>query len=706
MNTERININAEINSSENNARINVELLLNQAEQYNPDLLSNQQLSAGEKILTNFNCYYRWILLMAQMQSGKTETYLFTAAEMIRDKKIENVVIFSGNAETDLKAQVKNEVEGGKNSTFYRKYNKYLRKDKQLEEDERTEIIDKIKCQINIVWGTELKKYSGTCENTLFIWDESHYAQTLKQCPDNFLKKIGIAANGDKCLLSEKGNYVLSISATPFSEMCNIYTENQNKGVVIMEPGNNYNSVEKMVENKRIKYYSSIREGLITALNTKHVGNKYAIVRITPKNDKEVETIIRENNWKMVYFDSVSSKEDQNNGKDIWDSMKNAPVCNTVILIRNKCRMGKNLEKTHILFCFETSTTSKTDTLLQGLLGRICGYSTNSEKIDIYLSEKIQKSGEINRYIKMTKTNTLFQNDKLTIPKIAKNLKNSISIRKPIIIIKINKEHNNNEEDKRLGLDREQTEYINNYSNTDIVKKAFQDNNFENYNTEEDTTDIKHVINNTATKWQFHNITGKEPTYQNVPEQIQKSLQNKTPFHGINGNGFKCANEILQVNVWVIKNGNEFLDKGDIYIDCFVKKKDHDIPDTTKREVFAHGLEDNTTALSNGAFQIYLTPESATSIDTMLDELIFMIELYSKNPSKSSNGVHSNPDDITKENVGIYVTKEVLDSLQKNGRIFNTITEKFKLTLNVSKARGRIPNYIKDKGLMRLMSITW
>ena len=76
MNTEYININAEINSQENNARINVELLLNKEDQYDPNLLSKQQLSAGKKILTNFNCYYRWILLMAQMQSGKTETFLF------------------------------------------------------------------------------------------------------------------------------------------------------------------------------------------------------------------------------------------------------------------------------------------------------------------------------------------------------------------------------------------------------------------------------------------------------------------------------------------------------------------------------------------------------------------------------------------------------------------------------------------------------
>ena len=131
-----------------------------------------------------------------------------------------------------------------------------------------------------------------------------------------------------------------------------------------------------------------------------------------------------------------------------------------------------------------------------------------------------------------------------------------------------------------------------------------------------------------------------------------------------------------------------------------------MPNTTRKEVFAHGLEDNTTAFSNGAFQIYLNPESATSIDTMLDDLKFIIKIYSKNPSKSSNGVHSNQDATTKEHVGIYVTKEVLDSLQKNGRIFKTIKSEFNLTLKISKAQGRIPNHIKDKGLLRLMSITW
>ena len=61
-------------------------------------------------------------------------------------------------------------------------------------------------------------------------------------------------------------------------------------------------------------------------------------------------------------------------------------------------MGKNLEKRHILFVMETSKNSHTDTVLQSLLGRVCGYSTGSDQIPVYLHKKIIKSGEIERYI--------------------------------------------------------------------------------------------------------------------------------------------------------------------------------------------------------------------------------------------------------------------------------------------------------------------
>ena len=67
--------------------------------------SNEQIEAGKKII---KCFIedpngiRWVVLLAQMQSGKTDTFLFVCCELIRIGKVENAVIFSGNSETDLK----------------------------------------------------------------------------------------------------------------------------------------------------------------------------------------------------------------------------------------------------------------------------------------------------------------------------------------------------------------------------------------------------------------------------------------------------------------------------------------------------------------------------------------------------------------------------------------------------------------------------
>jgi hypothetical protein len=47
----------------------------------------------------------WVCLKAQMQSGKTGTFLFTCFEMHKEKKIEKSYYVCGSSDTKLKAQV-------------------------------------------------------------------------------------------------------------------------------------------------------------------------------------------------------------------------------------------------------------------------------------------------------------------------------------------------------------------------------------------------------------------------------------------------------------------------------------------------------------------------------------------------------------------------------------------------------------------------
>jgi hypothetical protein len=546
------------------------------------------------------------------------------------------------------------------------------------------IIEKIKLNIQVVWGVELNKYSGSTENSLFIWEESHHAQSLKQCPDKFLRQVGISADGDESILRAKNNFVLSVSATPFSEMCDKINLEQNKEVVTMEPGHGYNSVKKMSERGKIKFYSDVNQGLTCALRTPHNGNKYAIVRIGPKNEELVKQVIRENGWSFVIFDSIS---DDPQGKATWDNMINAPQRDTVILLRNKCRMGKNLEKTHVLFCFETAKKSRTDTVLQGLLGRVCGYSANSENVDVYLSDKIQKTGEIERYIQMT--------DGLNVvPKRATNLKGSgvVSNRTPISIIKINKEH---------ITSRDRIE--------DDVRAAFNNDIIENHNSLELTAKIKAVVGD-ADFGQFcvRKLKKNHKTYMdgNIPEKIVVSLRDGTQFHGTNGCGFNTLQE--KVVVWIVADDFDGLRRNDVFIDCYVPAETPvvDIPMTTKREVFAHKLEDERTAISNGSFQIYLDPETATSINKMEEDLKYICGLYLTARLSTSNSVCSNQDSETGERVGVYVTMEVLASLEKHGQVYEAIKQELGLTIKICKARGCVPKAIKDRGMIRLASISW
>ena len=382
--------------------------------------SNEQIEAGKKII---NCFMedpngvRWVILLAQMQSGKTDTFLFVCCELIRLGKVENAVIFSGNSETDLKCQLITKVQG-QDSEFYNKYSLYLEDNEQLNTRQRQPIIEKIKQNISVIWGSELNKTNKIeYSKTLFVWEEAHYAQTVNQCPDKFLDKVGISANGDKLVLQEKENYVLSVSATPFSEYSDYYYYGQCKKIIYMQPGVGYTSVKDILGSGRLKSFSNIENGLVTALSTPYDTPKFGIVRITNKNENAVKEIIRQfPSWKQVIYDSLGDSKTRDIGIETWKQMNNVPEQNTVILLRGKCRMGKNLDKKHIAFVMETVKNANTDTILQGLLGRVCGYSEGSDKIDVYLHNKIIKSNEIERYISLVNGESIIPSKATNIAK--------------------------------------------------------------------------------------------------------------------------------------------------------------------------------------------------------------------------------------------------------------------------------------------------
>jgi len=661
--------------------------------YDPLTLSPAQIDAGKRLTHAFETSQgvRWVILQAQMQSGKTETYLFDACERLRLHMVQNVVIFSGNAETDLKEQLKKEVLGLGDAKFYGKYEIYLEEVCGLSTRERRPILDLIKTSIQVVWGPELKNYSGPTSNTLFIWEESHHAQSVNNCPAKFLRSVGISANGDMDILAEKNNFVLSISATPFSELSDNHHLNQGKMVVIMEPGHGYVSVKQIRDSGRLKAYTNMQEGLQRALATPRSGPMYAIVRISVKNEEIVKSIVSRSGWDYVVFDSLAKGEEKAIGDKAWDNMATKPDRDTVILIRGKCRMGKNLQKSHILFVFETAKNSNTDTVLQGLLGRVCGYADGSQRIDVWLNFKIISSGEIDRYIDMT-------DGIQVIPRKAMNLVNeSIRVHEPIIPIKIIR-------DPLISSTNDRPKIID-----DIIDALINSNHrISNKNSDTDFQELLEKVRDAMTcrqNFKCHYLSDKKKTYKGKAEEIVKGFTNGTRTYL--GSGCGINSEATEINVWIPKD-LEIMERDTIFITAHVRNPNADvsvIPRTTRREIFAYGLEDGTEAVSNGSFSIELSVETAHSVQAMKDDIDFIIDLSLKRPN-SNRRISSNWDENTKEYKGIVVNKAVLAAISPNGSIWKQMKENYGVELSLVKTRGAIPKIIKDAGLTKLAAIAW
>lgn len=656
-------------------------------------LSNEQIVSGKSIINYFNGeeVNRWAILMAQMQSGKTDTFLFIAAEMIRLDRVKNVVIFSGNADTDLKAQIVNIVTNQvvAEKSFYIKYRIYL-KQNMISDEECDHIIAHMLTSgiIRVQWGTELAKYQGPNKNTLFIWEESHYAQNKNQMPSKMMKRVGISANGDVDQLSSKGNYVVSVSATGFSEFSDNHHLNQGKWLELLQPGAGYNSVDDMKNGERIVPYDNVVDGIHDALS-KSKKNKpmYGLIRATKAMERQLMPILERRGWKVVFYDSLTESDE---GEAVWNNMHNAPTRNTAIILKGKCRMGQNVEKAHLLFCFETAQNSKTDTVLQSFIGRACGYSAGSNKVLVYIPSKIYNSGELERYIELS-------NGSMIIPSNARNIlsnkQNERAVERglyPIIPI-----HIPSSEISDINGDKDDFR-------ADIVA-AMNAGIYTNYNSEEVLENVKALIENPDTVFKPTNTNTATANKFDLLGKINTSIENREPINAGSTYGVKIDG--IEVNVWKMKDGS-------VYIYCVVANSEKRvelanvtlIPKTTRREVFCHKFEDGSEVMMNGGFSLNLTPETAYSVLRMEAELSELIDLSLKTMLVSNTRSVNSVKDC--DYCGINLNAEVLTGLQVGGEIYSRLKEKHGINLKITKMAGRQSKAHKDAGLVRIAKISW
>lgn len=267
-------------------------------------------------------------------------------------------------------------------------------------------------EIKILFSKDLEKYCSSYNDynknidfskTLFIVDESHYAQDKKNLPDDFfMKVIGIRLNGEN--IENNKISIISVSATPMTEIAN-NSLIKNKNIIIHYPDQNYYGIKKMLENNHIHESFNLKnendlENFYTIINKQYMSelekNKYTyiLLRINNNNDgKNIQKkIIEKYNNEIsspIIFLKCSYK---NKNLSFLKKIHIIPKKTTIIFIHNSLRAGIQLNTENISYVFETKE-ARTDTTVQGLVGRCCGYNKEKHHVEIFCNIK-----NINEYI--------------------------------------------------------------------------------------------------------------------------------------------------------------------------------------------------------------------------------------------------------------------------------------------------------------------
>lgn len=332
------------------------------------MYSSDDISSN-KILTSYE-KKRWSILVAQMQSGKTGTYIALAKKMQKKGLIDKVIVISCYNSVSLREQTRHRLS--------------------------KEISD-----VRIWFQSELMKLKGTeidlrlvklLRRCLLIIDESHIGTSTYSMIDKFLIQSGISGNGyiNPILYPNNDVYVLSVSATPYAEIASIKSSvQQYKDIIYHEAGKGYRGLTDM-NIHHIKEGSA--EQLYTILEKYKDTKTYGIIR-QGKTFKDK----RMNPYSYI-FDTVESfcldngvkyiLCDQNNDK-LDNILYKEPTQFTIVLIKEYCKAGQTIWKQYLSFVYEIY--GSVDSQVQGLPGRCCGYDKVDRVIDIYCNKKMVKS---------------------------------------------------------------------------------------------------------------------------------------------------------------------------------------------------------------------------------------------------------------------------------------------------------------------------
>jgi hypothetical protein len=351
----------------------------------PQFVHENQIDAAVSIMEQFLNGQKWVILLAQPQTGKTGV-MTQINNYIYDEKVmshcnmnkTHMIVICGMSSTELKSQTQGRMRTGPGENY-------------------VEVLFNQDLQRILGEPKRLEKYKKKNENLIIIIDESHYGQNIDSIVDMFLKNILYddvekAPNDiiDYTKWSRDKTFILSVSATPFSELEDSHNHIVQVGRTVLQPGQNYYGILNYHHDHKIRRPYDLRNSRscrkffddnLEILRKKgyviiRVPNRLKTRNITIDNIKKIGSSYIQD---MTFSNYTSNKSDDEYIKDLNDHISAKPDNPNVIFVVAKLRAGYTLNTDNVSVIHENLVVfPKCDVVVQSLLGRCCGYGKNTD----------------------------------------------------------------------------------------------------------------------------------------------------------------------------------------------------------------------------------------------------------------------------------------------------------------------------------------
>jgi len=367
-------------------------------------IHDTQIECAKNILLAFNraeTRRNHVILVAKMQSGKTGAVnavvnIVNALHLDKTMMVNKFFFLCGMNDCGLKEQTFERVikqvsdatventYNGKRSLKYKTQKKYF-----------------------LLKNSDLMGFDGSIDNSILFIDECHYGSGKKNKLTQFLEKQGINWRNPNELIS-RNIYIVSVSATPFSEV--ISDVNECKEIIELPTNSGYVGVSEYINEGLVHDAKShcedvgdillaLREGL-TRCKADGIDGIF-FVR-TRKNEELVERNFVKYNFDVYQMDASTSKLNYDKLSDRLKEQIDAiefnkkfegvtlpilleqkiPTKPLLVLIKGAFRAGVTIhgnfkDYTYLVYDYSLSAAATA----QALLGRMCGYRSENKRLN-------------------------------------------------------------------------------------------------------------------------------------------------------------------------------------------------------------------------------------------------------------------------------------------------------------------------------------